>query len=148
RFYVDRGYADVRIDAARTEFDQAQKGFVVTFTVDEGAPYRFGKVDVESRMPQVDGHALVGTVKTRAGDVYDAALVDKTVDSLAITLAKRGFPFASVRARSDRDPAARTIGVVFAIEPGPRTYVERINIHGNAKTRDYVVRRELDIAEG
>jgi outer membrane protein insertion porin family len=148
RFYLDRGFADVRIGAARAEFDPAAKGIVVTFPVEEGALYRFGAVAVESHLPQVDGRALAGALKARPGEIYDAALIDKTVDDLAIALAKRGEPFAAVRARPDRDPAAQTVGVAFAIEPGVRTYVERIDIHGNAKTRDYVIRRELDIAEG
>ena len=148
RYYLDHGYADVQIAAPRAVLDPALKGIVVTFTVDEGAPYRLGTVDVQSRVAEVDGRALAGTLKLRAGDAFDAALVDKTVDDLTIALAKGGHPFASVRAERARDPAAHTIGVVFAVEPGPRRYVERIDIRGNSKTRDYVVRRELDIAEG
>src|SRR5215471_6834306 len=142
RFYVDRGYADVRIDTARAEFDPAAKGFAVTFAIDEGAPYQFGALDVQSQVAQIDGRSLAGALKVRSGGVYDATLVEKTVDEMAITLAKRGFPFATVRARNNRDPAAHTIGVVFAVEEGSHTYVERINIRGNGKTRDYVVRRE------
>jgi len=148
RYYVDHGFADVQIAAPRAVYDPALKGIVVAFTVDEGALYRLGTVDVQSRVAEVDGRALLGTLKLRPGDTYDAALVDKTVDTLTIALAKDGHPFAAVRAERARDPAARTIGVVFAIEPGPRRYVERIDIRGNSKTRDYVVRRELDLAEG
>ena len=148
RFYVDRGYADVHIGAPHAEFDPAAKGIVVTFPVEEGALYRFGAVDVESHLAQVDGRSLTGALKVKPGAVYDAALVDKTVDDLAVTLAKHGEPFAAVQVRAARDAAGRTVGVVFAVEPGTRTYVERINIHGNAKTRDYVIRRELEIAEG
>jgi outer membrane protein insertion porin family len=148
RFYLDRGYVDVRIVSARAELDAAAKGIVLTFTIEEGDPYRFGAVDVRSSVAQVDGHSLSGVLKVRAGDVYDAALIDKTVDDLTITLAKRGFPFGVVRARSDRDPQAHTVNLVFAVEEGARTYVERINIRGNARTRDYVIRREFDIAEG
>jgi outer membrane protein insertion porin family len=147
-YYLDHGFADVRVDAARTELDLAAKGIVVTFAVEEGAPYRFGTLDVASRLAQVDGRALTGELKIRPGDAYDAALVDTAVETLTIALAKRGFPFAAVRARLDRDAQAHTIALVFSIEPGPAAYVERINIRGNAKTRDYVIRREFDIAEG
>jgi outer membrane protein insertion porin family len=87
-------------------------------------------------------------LKARAGDSYDAALVEKTVDDLTIALAKRGQPFASVRAQAERNPQAHTIDLVFAIEPAPPRYVERIDIRGNGKTRDYVIRREFDITEG
>src|SRR5262249_44431242 len=136
------------IGAPHAEFDPAAKGIVVTFPVEEGALYRFGAVDVESHVPDVDGRSLDGALKVQAGAVYDAALVDKTVDNLAITLAKPGEPFAAVQARAAHDPAGHTVGIVFAVEPGTRTYVERINIRGNAKTRDYVIRRELELVEG
>ena len=148
RYYLDHGYVDVQLAAPRAAFDPALKGIVVTFTVDEGAPYRLGTVDVQSRVAEIDGHALIGALKLHAGDTFDAALVDKTVDNLTIGLAKGGHPFATVRAERARDAATHTIGLVFAVEPGPRRYVERIDIRGNSKTRDYVVRRELDLAEG
>jgi outer membrane protein insertion porin family len=148
RFYLKHGYVDARIVVARAELDAAAKGIVVAFTVEEGALYRFGVVDVQSRIPQIDGRSLAGDVKMRAGDLYNAELVDKTVDDLTIVLSKRGSPFAAVRARSDRNPDARTVDLVFAIEEGSRAYVERINIRGNLRTRDYVIRREFDIGEG
>ncbi|HEY4919109.1 MAG TPA: outer membrane protein assembly factor BamA [Xanthobacteraceae bacterium] len=147
-FYLDRGYVDVGVAPARAELDPALKGIVVTYSIDEGAPYRFGKVDVDSHIPQVDGHALAATLETRHGDTYDAALVEKTVDDLAITLAKRGFPFAVVHVRGAPDPQTHTLDLVYAVDPGARRYVERIDIRGNDKTRDWVIRREFDIAEG
>jgi outer membrane protein insertion porin family len=148
RWYLDHGFADVRIAPARAELDPAARGIVVTFAVEEGAPYRFGKVDIASSVAQVDGRALEGVLKARAGDTYDAALIDKTVDDLTIALAKRGQPFAAVRAEAERNPQAHTVDLVFAIEPAPPRYVERIDIRGNGKTRDYVIRREFDLAEG
>jgi outer membrane protein insertion porin family len=148
RYYVDHGFADARVAAARAEVDPAARGIVVTFAVEEGAPYRFGKVEVASSIAQVDGRSLEGVLEARAGDTYDAALVERTVDDLAIALAKRGQPFAAVRAQARRDPQARTVDLAFAIEPAPPRYVERINIRGNGKTRDYVIRREFDLGEG
>ena len=63
-------------------------------------------------------------------------------------MARRGYPFAVVRPRGDRDQATHTINVTFTVEDGPRVYIERINIRGNTRTRDYVIRREFDIGEG
>jgi outer membrane protein insertion porin family len=147
-FYLDHGYVDVRISPVRAELDPALKGIAVTYQVDEGAPYRVAKVDVDSHIPGLDGHTLVASLKTRPGDTYDAALVDKTIDELATTLARRGFPFAAVQARGAPDPQTHTLDVVYVIEPGPRKYIERIDVRGNDKTRDAVIRREFDIAEG
>jgi outer membrane protein insertion porin family len=148
RFYLNRGYVDARIVSADAKVDPALKGIVLTFTLEEGEPYRFGAVDVRSSVAQIDGHSLSGALKVRSGDVYNDALVDKSVDDLTVTLAKRGLPFGVARARSERNPQAHTVDLVFAIEEGARTYVERINIRGNGKTRDYVIRREFDISEG
>jgi len=148
RFYLDRGYVDVRVAPVRAALDPARRGIVVTYSIDEGAPYRFGKVDVASHIPQVDGHALAATLETRPGATYDAALVEKTVDDLAIALAKRGFPFAAVHVQGAPDPRTRTLDLVYAVDPGARRYVERIDIRGNTKTRDWVIRREFDIVEG
>jgi outer membrane protein insertion porin family len=148
RWYLDHGYADVRIGAARSELDPAAHGIVVTFPVEEGEPYRFGKVEIASQLAQVDGRSYGGDLKVSAGETYDAALIEKTVDDLIVALAKRGQPFAAVRARSERNPQARTVDLVFDIEPAPPLYVERIDIRGNGKTRDYVIRREFDLMEG
>jgi outer membrane protein insertion porin family len=148
RFYLAHGYADVRVAAARAELDPAQKGIVVTFTIEEGEPYRFGAIDIQSRVAQIDGPSLAGELKVRAGDTYNAAAIDKTVDDLTIGLARRGFPFGAVRARSAPNPDRKTVDLVFTVEEGARTYVERINIRGNLRTRDYVIRREFDIVEG
>jgi outer membrane protein insertion porin family len=147
-FYLDHGYVDVRIAPVRAELDSSLKGIAVTYAIDEGAPYRLGKVDISSHIPQIDGHALAAALKTRPGDTYDAALVDKTVDDLTVTLDRRGFPFAAVRARGEPSPQTHAVDIVYVIEPGPHRYVERIDIRGNDKTRDYVIRREFDIAEG
>ena len=84
----------------------------------------------------------------RPGSIYNADAVEKTIEDLAIEIAKRGYPFAIVRPRGDRDFQNHTVTVQFVIDEGPRVYVERINVRGNTRTRDYVIRREFDIAEG
>ncbi len=148
RFYLKHGFADVRVVSAVSIYDPQKKGFVVTFTVDEGARYRFGKIEIQSSVAMVDPRPLYSRLKMGAGSVYNAEAVEKSVESLAIEVARRGYPFAVVRPRGDRDQATATINVVFAIEDGPRVYIERINIRGNSRTRDYVIRREFDIGEG
>jgi outer membrane protein insertion porin family len=147
RFYMAHGYADVRVSAS-ANYDAAQKGVVLTFKVDEGAPYRLGKVKIESVMNSVDGLSLRDALHTQADDIYDADAVDKSVDDLAIALAKFGEPFASVVVKTERQANARTIDLVYTIEQGKRLYVERIEIHGNTKTQDQVIRREFDFGEG
>ena len=148
RFYLKHGYADVRIVSAVGEYDPAKKGFVVTFTIDEGAQYHVGTVDVVSNVHAIDPASLRSQVKLGSGSVYNADLVEKSVESMTIAAAKNGYAFASVRPRGDRNFEAKTINLVFVVEEGARAYIERINIRGNTRTRDYVIRREFDLSEG
>jgi outer membrane protein insertion porin family len=148
RFYLKHGFADVQVVSAVAEYDPAKKGFIITFTIEEGPLYHFGSVDVQSNVRAVDSASLQSVLRMRKGDIYNGEAIEKTVEQVTIEVSRRGYPFASVRPRGDRDPQTRTINVAFVVDEGTRAYIERINIHGNIRTRDYVVRREFDIAEG
>jgi outer membrane protein insertion porin family len=148
RFYLKNGYIDVRVVSAVGEFDPNRKGFVITFTIDEGEQYRIGTVDVQSSLRPLDPSLLRPRLRAFSGDVYNAEAVEKTVEDMTIEAAKRGFAFATVRPRAVRDPQGRLVNLVFAVDEGQRAYIERINVRGNTRTRDYVIRREFDLAEG
>ena len=148
RFYLKHGYADVRIISAVGEYDPAKKGFIVTFTIDEGSLYRVGTVDVISNVRAIDPGLLRSRVKLSPGNVYNADLVEKSVEAMTVQAAKQGYAFANVRPRGDRNFETKTINLVFVVEEGARAYIERINIRGNTRTRDYVIRREFDLGEG
>ena len=148
RFYLSHGYADVRVVSAVGEYDPAKKGFNIIFTIDEGAQYHVGSVDVISNVHALDPGILRANVKLNPGNVYNADLVQKSVETMTIEAAKRGYAFANVRPRGDRDFQKKIINLAFIVEEGTRAYIERINIRGNTRTRDYVIRREFDIGEG
>jgi outer membrane protein insertion porin family len=148
RFYLKHGYADVRIVSAVGEYDPAKKGFVITFTIDEGGQYRVGSIEVVSNMNAIDPESLRSKLKLSRGSVYNADLVEKSIEAMTIEAAKRGYAFANVRPRGERNFEEKTISLVFVVEEGTRAYIERINVRGNTRTRDYVIRREFDIGEG
>ena len=148
RFYLSHGYADVQVVAATGEYDPGQKGFIITFTIEEGPLYRFAAIDVQSNIRAIDTGSLLVGLRARQGDVYNADAIEKTVEDLTVEIAKHGYPFATVRPRGDRNAQTRTVSVVFVVDEGVRAYIERINIRGNSRTRDYVIRREFDISEG
>jgi outer membrane protein insertion porin family len=148
KFYLKSGYADVRVTSAVAEFDPNDKGFTVTYTIEEGDLYRFGTVEIRSNVSTVDANALRPKLRMSSGGTYNADAIDRTVEDMTIDIARRGYPFAAVRARGERDFQGRLVHVVFSVEEGPHSYVERINIRGNFRTRDYVIRREFDLAEG
>ena len=148
RFYYDRGYADFQVVSSSADLDEATNEYSVNFTVDEGERYNFGDVTIESSIDGVDSAALNSAIKSRSGDVYSAKKVEDTIIGLTEQVAGSGYAFAQVTPRGDRNFETRTISVVYTIDQGPRTYVERIEIRGNERTRDYVIRREFDVSEG
>jgi outer membrane protein insertion porin family len=148
RFYLKHGYADVQVIAALTEYDPARKGFLVTFKIEEGQPYRVASVTFQSSIAGFDGNSLRYLSRVSVGSLYNAEALEKSVEEMQIESSRRGYAFAVVRPRGDRDFETHTVSIVFTIDEGPRTYIERINVRGNTRTRDYVIRREFDISEG
>ena len=148
RFYLKNGYADFRVVGSDARFDAAQGGYIITITVEEGPQYVVGSVTVDSHNSALSNDSLLPFVRFRRGDVYNGDLVEKTVEAMTREVNRRGYAFSQVRPRGDRDPATRTVGIVFTVENGPRVYIERIVIKGNTRTRDYVIRREFEIGEG
>ncbi len=140
RFYLQHGYADFQVLGADAQFDAARGKYVVTFTVDEGPKYKFGDVVVDSSINGVDGSTLTSFVRTKGGRVFNATEIEKSTEALTIELSRLGYVFAQVRPRGDRDYTNNIIAMTYVIDEGPRAYVERIDVRGNTKTRDYVIR--------
>ena len=148
RFYLKHGFADVQVVAALTEYDPEKKGFLVTFKIEEGQQYRVATVNFQSSIGTLDGNTLSSFSHVYVGSLYNAEALEKSVEEMQIEASRRGYAFAIVRPRGDRNFEAHTVSITFAIDEGPRTYIERINVRGNTRTRDYVIRREFDLSEG
>jgi outer membrane protein insertion porin family len=148
RFYLKNGFADVQVVAALTEYDPEKKGFNVTFKIEEGSQYRVGALDFRSSIPNFDPSSMRNYSRVNVGSLYNVEAVEKSVEEMQIEASRRGYAFAVVRPGGDRNFEAHTVSVVFNIDEGPRTYIERINLRGNTRTRDYVIRREFDLSEG
>jgi outer membrane protein insertion porin family len=148
KFYLSQGYADFRVVSAVAELTPARDGFFVTFTLEEGERYRFGKIDLESKIKELQASDLKPLVTVTEGDWYNADEVEKTITTLTDALGDRGYAFVDVQPRVDRHRDTHTIDVTFDVQEGPRVYVERIDVIGNQRTLDYVVRREIRLVEG
>ena len=148
QFYFNNGFADFRVISAEAVLDEASNEYVVTFTVEEGQRYNFGDVNVESTVEGLDPEELKGLVETRPGKVYRAKDVQDSMSEISQRVAAKGYPFARVTPRGNRDLGNGTIAVDYLVDQGERAYVERIEIRGNTRTRDFVIRREFDIGEG
>ena len=148
KYYQRYGYADFRITNTAVVFDPAQKGYIVTISLEEGPQYHVTGVRVTSNLPKVPGDRLEHFVTQHPGDVYNATAVEKSTEAMTRELARQGFAFADVRPHGERNNADHTISLGFTVDDAPKVYVERIDIQGNTRTREYVIRREFDIGEG
>ncbi len=148
RYYLKNGYADVQVVAVLTEYDPGSGGFLVTFKIEEGQQYRVASVGFNSTIPQLSGEGFRSLSRVGVGAVYNAEALEKSVEEMSIEASRRGYAFAIVKPQGDRNFEAHTVSIVFNISEGPRVYIERINVRGNTRTRDYVIRREFDVSEG
>ncbi len=148
QFYLKNGYADAQIVSATADLDRSGKGFYITFTVEEGDAFTFGDITVSSALEGVNGNDLLGKATTYKGQTYNVSKIEKSVEAMTLSLAGAGNAFAVVRPKPTRDNAARTIGIDYALETGPKVYIERIDILGNVRTEDRVIRREFKLQEG
>lgn len=148
RFYLRRGFADVQITGATAELLPDRSGFVVTYTIEEGTRYRLGPIRIDSRVRGLEGETLRRFLTVSEGDWYDGQAVERSAEAIGDAANLAGFPFVQVTPRVARDQAAGRIDLVFEITDGPRAFVERIEITGNSRTQDRVIRREMRLAEG
>ena len=150
RHYIQAGYADFNVVSAVAELTKEKDGFFITFTIHEGPSYDFGQIDVrlDAIDEDLDRDEILSTLEVKNGNVYNGALVEEDMEKLTTYLGNKGFAFLDVRPQFRQDEAARTVDVTYDIVPGPRVYVNRINIQGNDRTRDYVLRREMRFSEG
>ena len=148
RFYLSKGYADFRVVSGVAELAPDRSGFFITFTVDEGELYQFGAIDVRSELRDLPREQLFQFVKTETNENYNADQVEDTIQDLTFEVGKLGYAFIDIKPEIDRDRDKRLIDVTYVIDEGPRVYVERIQIAGNVRTLDRVVRREFELNEG
>jgi outer membrane protein insertion porin family len=148
KFYLSQGYADFRVVSAVAELTPERDGFIITFTLDEGARYRFGKVDVNIKLKGLPRSAVLPLLTVHSGDWYDAEAVEKSISVLTEALGNRGYAFVEIKPKIVRDRKKKTVDITFDVQEGPRVYVERIDIVGNVRTLDKVIRREFQLVEG
>ena len=148
RYYTSRGYAKFQVRSAVAELSPDGTQFFITFTVDEGALFDFGEQQVSSKVRDVKPEELQALVLSEAGKTYDSTKIEKTIDAITDRLAALGYAFTKVDAVQNGDEAGKKVAIDYVVNEGPRVYVERIDIRGNVRTLDRVIRREFRLAEG
>lgn len=147
-FYQNKGYYDFRVISAVADLTPDREDFYITYTIDEGEEYTFGEVEVETALDKLSSEGLKRAVPFSDGDLFRGDLIEDTIDTLTYAAGIAGYAFVDITPRLEADPETRKVNVTFAIDEGPRVYIERININGNTQTLDRVIRRELRVAEG
>ncbi len=148
RYYLKNGYIDFRITGSDVHYDPAKKGYIINISMEEGPQYRISSVNIVSSVTGLNTAGLQNRLLVAPGEIYNGDDIQKSSVALTKAVDVAGYPFAHVTPQGDRDAAAHTVAVHFAIDPGQKAYIERLQIRGNTKTRDYVIRREFDIGEG
>ncbi|MEL7231107.1 MAG: outer membrane protein assembly factor BamA [Pseudomonadota bacterium] len=148
QFYQNRGYYDFRVISAVADLTPDREDFYITYSIEEGEQYTFGEVGVETELDKLNEALLLRIVPFQDGDLFRGDAIEDTIDSLTFAAGIAGYAFVDITPRLEADPETNKVNVTFAIDEGPRVYVERINIIGNTRTLDRVVRREMRVVEG
>ncbi len=148
QFYGSHGYADFSVLSAVAELTPDRKDFFITFTVEEGKQYTVGQVEVKTTLAKLDGDVLERYVPMKEGAIYDSEKIEKSVEALTFATGLAGYAFVDVNPQLVRHAETNTIDIIFQVNEGPRVYIERINIKGNTRTLDKVIRREIRVTEG
>jgi len=148
RFYLSDGFADFAILSAVAELTPNRKDFFLTFTIEEGRRYRFGNINIEANLRDLNTDDISDELRIEKDDWYNINAIDKTISKLTDKVSQLGHAFIDIRPRITRDRNKKTIDVTFEVNEGPRVFVERIEIIGNVRTQDKVIRREFQLIEG
>ena len=145
--YNSAGFVDFRILSTTTDVTPDQKAYFITFTVEEGPRYKVGSIEINSKLPDVRAESLRSKLEIKSCHLYDVSKIEKTVSALNVAMSDRGFAFVEVTPDLKKKDN-NVVDLVFEIAEGPKVYVERIEIYGNFRTLDSVIRREMMVAEG
>lgn len=148
QFYQNNGYYDFRVVSAVADLTPDQEDFYITYTVDEGDQYFYGDISVETELDKLNAEALRRALSIQEGNLFRGNQIENAIDTLTYAAGVAGYAFVDITPQLEPDPENNRVNVTFAIDEGPRVYIERINIVGNTQTLDRVVRRELRVSEG
>ncbi|MFN4059172.1 MAG: outer membrane protein assembly factor BamA [Paracoccus hibiscisoli] len=147
-FYRSQGYADFRVQGVAPEIARERDAFFITFNIQEGPRYRFGRVDTVSEIPGLDASAFAEQSRVRRGSVYNPSVIDTSIRRMETIAIQQGLNFVNIEPRVTRNPQTQTLDLTFALTRGERIFVERIDIEGNTTTLDQVIRRQFTTVEG
>ena len=148
RFYTNKGYADFEVISSIAQIAQTKNKFFISFLISEGIKYNFGEAKLINNIKNFDGKLLEDIIQIKRGKIYNATLVDNIIDKMIKVMSNNGYAFAHINPILERDKINNIINIKFIVSETPKIYINSINISGNNRTKDRVLRRELRINEG
>ncbi len=148
QFYQSMGYADFKILSSNAELSTTKDYFILTYAFDEGKKYNFGTVEVQNNIPDIKTAYIKRLINIRKGRVFSSKAIEQTEDKIADWLGNKGYPQVNVYHILEKDSKGHIANIRFIVDPAEKVYIGKIDIHGNLKTKDKVIRREFRIAEG
>ncbi len=148
KFYTNRGYYDFRVLSAVAELTPDRKDFAISYTLDEGQKYNFGRITVKTDNDKLKAENLQHAISIRPGQLYESDRVQKAVDDLTFAAGAAGYAFVDIRPQEDADADNHNVDLTFNVHEGARVYIDKINIVGNTQTLDRVIRRQMLVSEG
>jgi len=141
-FYLDRGYLEFAIESTQVSITPDKKDIYLTLNIHEGEQYKVSDIKLTGELlgKQAEMEKLI---KLKQGDVFSSAKLSSTTKSITDLLGTYGYAFATINPQPQINQSDRTVALTLVIDPGRRVYVRRVNVVGNSKTRDEVVRREM-----
>ena len=148
KFYTNRGYYDFRVVSSVAELQPDDQAFQLTLTLNEGDKYNFGEIKVVTQNDRLNADFLKALVPIREGQLYESDKIEQAVDALTFAAGSAGYAFVEINPTYRANPDTDTVDVTFNVSEGQRVYIDRINVVGNTRTIDPVIRRELMLTEG
>ncbi len=148
KFYLHEGYADFNVVSATAALSPDRKSFYLTFDVDEGRRYRVSSIKIVSKIRTLSDKQLRGLVPISAGNWFDGDALQEGISAVSTRALNLGYAFAQVNPDVEPDPKTHTIAITLNVVDGPHVYIQRVDITGNTRTEDQVIRRQLTVAEG
>jgi outer membrane protein insertion porin family len=148
RFYGSKGYADFNVISAVAQISPTKDRFFITFLMEEGIKYNLGEIEIVNHIEKFDEKVLEKEILINKGEVYNSDLIEKTIDRMIEVMSEKSYAFANVEPVLKRNREQKIIDIDFVISESPKVYINNINISGNTRTLDEVIRRELRLREG
>lgn len=148
RFYFEHGYLDFEVISSSAELTPNQQDFYLAIVLKEGKRYRVNKIEIQSSLKNFDTDSIQDKITLQKGKLYNQLKVDNSIDTLVAAVSAQGYPFVDISVENKKDVENSLVDVVYNIKEGQHLFVDGLNIKGNTRTKDHVIRREFRFGEG